>query len=54
MDKNTKTKISKIQKIKNDYLHSLNSVIKDGNKKIEEIIKKDDEQRIKDILNNLK
>ncbi|HNZ86604.1 MAG TPA: hypothetical protein PLD95_03235 [bacterium] len=47
-------KILKIKKIKNVFRETLSSIIKNRNKKIEEIIKKQDNQKINNILNNLK
>ena len=53
MDQN-EIKISRIRKIKNNYFSFLRYITKKRNKKIEEIIKKDDDNKIKDILSNLK
>lgn len=47
-------KILKIKQIKNVFRETLNSIIKNRNKKIEETIKKQDDQKINNILNNLK
>ena len=47
-------KILKNKKIKNVFRETLSSIIKNRNKKIEEIIKKQDNQKINNILNNLK
>ncbi len=54
MDQNKDQKIQKIQKIKSDFFSFLNSAVKNRNKKIEEVIRKQDDKKIKDILNNIK
>lgn len=51
-DKDQKT--LKIQKIKSDFSSFLNATIKNRNKKIQEILKIEDDKKIKHILDNLR
>ncbi len=54
MNEDTKSKVLKIKKLQNDFYAFLSTAIKNRNKKIQEILKREDDKRIKDILNNLK
>ena len=47
-------KILKIKQIKNVFSETLNSIIRNRNEKIEGVIKKQDDKKIKNILKNLK
>lgn len=47
-------KINKIREIKDAFKKALSSIVKNRNNKIESVIKKEDEQKIQNILNNLK
>lgn len=47
-------KINKIRQIKNSFLKTLHAIVKNRNKKIEEVIKNQDDKKIQNILNNLK
>lgn len=44
----------KLKKIQNNFIESINSIIKNRNGKMNEIIEKQDEEKIKNILNSLK
>lgn len=44
----------KLKKIQNNFIESINSIIKNRNGKMNEIIEKQDKEKIKNILNNLK
>lgn len=54
MNHSQNQKTLKIQKIKGDFSYFLNTTIKNRNQKIQEILKKEDDKKIKDILDNLK
>jgi hypothetical protein len=44
----------KLKIIKNNFIQSINAIIKNRNIKINKIIQKQDEEKIKNIRNNLK
>lgn len=45
---------TKLQKIKNNFIKSINIIIKNRNKKIKKITQKQDQEKIQNLLDKLK